>query len=452
MRRKYPRSFALILSLAVICIGRANPTSIESHQDQTVKIGVTLVQVDAVVTDDHGNPVRDLKPEDFEVFEDGHKQRISNFSFINTLSSPAQPHPAAVKPPDKSALYIPPPNLLPEQVKRTIALVVDDLSMSPSSIIETKQALKKFVSDRMEPGDLVAVIRTGGGMGALQQFTSDKRRLYAAIDRIWWNPFGNGGISAVPAIGGAPIRAADINVPPDNLSSGFSGDDRQIAEESRRQIFAAGTLGAVNYVVKGLAELPGRKSVVLMSEGFPVNYERGRDTRIFDLLRQLADLANRASVVVYTIDPRGLVDLGLTAADDVGRMTPQEVERSLDARSDAFRQSQEALLYLAAETGGLAVRNSNDIVRGLDRVMNDQNGYYLIGFIPDEKTFKTVNGARPFHDVKVSVKRAGLHVRYHHGFYGISDQEIHAVPQTRAQQMAAALISPFSSGGISVKL
>ena len=109
---------------------------------------------------DHGNPVRDLKSEDFEVFEDGHKQRISNFSFIDTLSSPAQPHPAAVRPLDKSPLYIPPPELRPEQVKRTIAVVVDDLSMSPTSIIETKQALKKFVSDRMEPSDLVAVIRT----------------------------------------------------------------------------------------------------------------------------------------------------------------------------------------------------------------------------------------------------------------------------------------------------
>ena len=96
------------------------------------------------------------------------------------------------------------------------------------------------------------------------------------------------------------------------------------------------------------------------------------------------------------------------------------------------------------------MHNSNDIVRGLDRVMNDQNGYYLIGFTPDEKTFKTVNGARPFHDVKVTVKRAGLHVRYHHGFYGISDEEVHSVPLTRAEQMAAA--SPFSSGGISVKL
>ena len=77
----------------------------------------------------------------------------------------------------------------PEQIRRTIALVVDDLSLSFESAYQTQKALKKFVDEQMQDGDLVAIIRTGAGIGALQQFTSDKRILYAAIEKVKWNPW-----------------------------------------------------------------------------------------------------------------------------------------------------------------------------------------------------------------------------------------------------------------------
>jgi VWFA-related protein len=152
-------------------------------KDDVVKISVTLVQVDAVVTDKSGRQVTDLKPEDFEISEDGKTQRITNFAYVpvnqpaaaTSVTATAAVTPAPVKPKEKVAIP-PPPRLRPEQIRRTVALMVDDLSLSFTSVDSVRAALKKFVDEQMQQGDLVAIIRTSAGMGVLQQFTADKRR------------------------------------------------------------------------------------------------------------------------------------------------------------------------------------------------------------------------------------------------------------------------------------
>jgi VWFA-related protein len=175
-------------------------------KDDVVRISVTLVQVDAVVTDDKGKQVTDLKPEDFQILEDGHSQRITNFSYVSNASAQPARQGAPAGRPDKLAPPVPSAPLRPDEVKRTMALVVDDLSMSFESIAYTRDALKKFVDQQMQPGDLVAILRTGAGIGALQQFTSDKRQLYAAIERLHWNAMGVGGIGAFAPISSDAVR------------------------------------------------------------------------------------------------------------------------------------------------------------------------------------------------------------------------------------------------------
>ena len=144
-----------------------------------VKISTTLIQLDATVTDKNGKIVTDLTAEDFEIFENGEKQTITNFSFVSSVP--------AIKPvvtpgKNQAGVPVPPVQLRPEQVRRTIALVVDDLGLSAESVHFVKRALKKFVDEQMQPADLVAIMRTGSGTGALQQFTSDKNLLYLAIE------------------------------------------------------------------------------------------------------------------------------------------------------------------------------------------------------------------------------------------------------------------------------
>src|SRR5262245_62885700 len=182
------------------------PAQSRAPKDEPVRISVTLVQVDAVVTDARGKQVTDLKPEDFEVLEDGRPQRITNFSYVSAETS--LPEPRLASPRDKLAPPLPPSPLRPDQVKRTVAVVVDDLGMSFESIAYARDALKKFVDQQIETGDLVAIIRSGAGIGALQQFTTDKRQLYAAIDRLRWNPMGSGGISPFQPITSDPTGGA----------------------------------------------------------------------------------------------------------------------------------------------------------------------------------------------------------------------------------------------------
>ena len=296
------RRLILALPLIIACFTTASGQQKASAQkgpqkEDVVRISVTLVQVDVTVTDRKGRQVTDLKPEDFEIYEDGRKQHISAFSY--ELAQPTSGTPVAdeAAPPNKDAPLLPPARLKPADVRRTIALVVDDLSLSFQSAYYVRDALKKFVNERMEPGDLVAIIRTGAGMGALQQFTNDKRQLYAAIERVRWNPAGGGHIGAF-----API---------DTDSPSMGELDRL-----RDDIFSVGTLGALNFIVRGLDDLPGRKSIILFSDGITLHSHDGNG-RVLDSVRRLVELANRASVVVYTIDPRGLQYFGLTAADHV---------------------------------------------------------------------------------------------------------------------------------------
>jgi VWFA-related protein len=177
----------------------------------------------------------------------------------------------------------------------------------------------------------VAIIRTSGGMGALQQFTSDKRQLYAAIERVKWFSSGRGAIAAFAALDDS--QATSIGDDMDEKANP-SEDLNQFREE----VFSVGTLGAISYVVRGLRELPGRKSVLLVSDGIKIfnSSDPGRSDRVLQAMRRLTDQANRASVVIYTMDARGLPTLGLTAADNTGSMRPEQVEQQLSNRRADF--------------------------------------------------------------------------------------------------------------------
>ena len=429
-----------------------------SHQgeEDVVRITTNLVQIDPVITDRYGKQVTDLGPDEVQILEDGKPQKITNFSYI-PLDSPELPRPA--KPSkgfDKNAPPVPPVHLRPEQVHRTMALVVDDLGLSFESAHYVRDALKKFIDQQMQPNDLVAIIRTGGGMGALQQFTSDKRQLYAAVERVKWNPISRGGIAAFAPISSDPSSLSSPrgakSSSTDSSSDTTSNDD---LDQFREDLFAVGTLGAVNYIVRGLRELPGRKSIVLISDGFTIfnRSEPSGSERVLNALRHLTDQANRASVVIYTMDARGLPTLSLTAADSTLGMTAGQIEQSLSDRRTAFFESQSGLSYLAQQTGGFAIRNTNDLNGGIRRVIEDQRGYYLIGYRPDESTFDKVSGRRKFHKLALKVKRPGkFNVRMRNGFYGITDEEVAPSRQTLAQRMVGALVSPFGSAGVHLRL
>lgn len=427
------------MTLALAGAQTPPPSSQQPPPETVIRINVNLVQVDAVVTDSKGKPVTDLRKQDFVILQDGKPQSITNFSYISTRA-PLTATQVAKASARKGMPAAPPPpamRLKTRQVRRAIALVVDDLGLSFESVVRVRQAMKKWVDNDMQQGDVVAVIRTSAGMGALQQFTNDKRVLYAAIDRVRYNSLGRVGISSFAPLGGAAAAA---------------GIDTTIPDEERERIFSVGSLGAIRYVVDGLREIPGRKSVVLFSENLRLLYSDGPNDLVMEEVQRLIDAANRSSVVIYSIDPRGLVYTGLTAADNTAGRGPRQLARVPMERSRQMFDSQDGMVMLAHDTGGLFMQNTNDIDGALRQVVEDGDGYYLIGYHPAAATFDEKTGRPKFHNLQVRVKRPGLQVRSRKGFFGTSDRAIAPVAHTRQAEIAHALFSPFSTGDLHLKL
>lgn len=453
------------------------PQTSSQRADDVVKITTNLVQVDVAVTDKKGRPVTDLRPEEFQLFEDGRLQKITNFSFISTGASPPSADTSKV---DRSRKTAEPPvptiRLKSEQVKRTFALVIDDLGLSFESVHFVRQALRKFVDEQMQPGDLVAIIRTGAGVGALQTFTSDKRLLYAAIERVKWNSRGRAGIAAFAPIEDSPLDTFNKRprVPGDSMvpaidTPGMKADPEREMQKNysdfRDEVFQVGTLGALNYIIRGLRTLPGRKSIVLLSDTLTLFNGPGEGNyRTIQAMRRLTDLANRASVVIYTVDPRGLPSLNLTAADNTNTLTTlgdgtvvransgPALMQSMNQRTLDMWQSQEGLRYLAFETGGFFVTNNNDISLGIKKALDASRDFYLIGYRPDESTFDPQTGRRRYHQVSVKVNRPGVVVRTRTGFFGIPNEEAQTIGRGVAEQLMAAITTPFESGAVDLRL
>ena len=423
------------------------PDAQQVDDDRPVQLSVTLVQVDAVVVDKDGRQVTDLTAADFEILEDGRPQAITDFSYVAGTPAAAAPAPAAPAAPRPGA---PAARLRPEQVRRTIAIVVDALAFE--DIHFARRAMKKFVEEQMQPGDLVAIVQARAGARSFQTFTSDKRQLLAAIERVRWSPSfltSDAPLDRDPdADCGEDVRSSPVGrgTAP-GAGGGATGTPIAFNEGAafRAETFTRGTLGVLQTVARGLQELPGRKAVILLSSGFPIDLGKC-GYRVEKALQGLIDTANRASVGIYSVDVRGLQVLGPTAADSIS--DPRQIGELISRRQRNFFHSQDILSLLAKQSGGTFTRNSNDITGAIRRAADDQNGYYLIAYQPEEATFAGREGKREFHKLSVKVKRPGLTVRSRTGFYGITDDELRVTPQTPGEQLVRAILSPFGAEGV----
>ncbi len=390
------RLFVLALIVAAACVASISAqrpeTSVEPTEQKPIfRLSVSLVQLDAVVTDKKGRHVTTLGTDDFEIFQDGRPQPITAVTYVD----------AAVDWHDTSGLPpLPPEAVRPMDAQRIIGIVVDDLRMSFESIYYARNGLGKFADRQFVPGDRVMLVTTSGNYRRAPQLTSSAATLKAAANRLRYSMWGITGASALDPVDGI-------------------GDAFDRAEGFREYTFAVSAIERIEGVIDALRPLPGRKSVILVSEGFSISGFDMDTNAIRDAMQALVDRANRAGVVVYAIDPRGLVITGLTAADAVGN--PQRMAAIASQRANALRDTQDGLRYIAGETGGFAVVNSNDLALGMKRIMSDQQGYYLIGYQPEAGTVRT-NDRPKFKRVKIKVKQRGLKVRTRSGFYNIASE------------------------------
>lgn len=386
------RHCTVLLALAMTV--RAQPV------EPVIRISTSLVQIDAIVTDNKtGRLVTDLRATDFEISQDSKRRDTTAFSFVQVTEAARKP-----------STGVPPPasgnGVAPEQVRRTMAIVVDDLSLAFPDLVRVRDAVKGFVG-QLGDGDVAAIVPMSGGMGIYSQFTTDRALLTAAADMIRLNPWAS------------PMDA------PSPLVGAFS-------EEV--QALRAGALGSLQTAIRGLRNMPGRKSLVLISSGYyaPNSFDAGMD--------QIADEATRAAVSIYAIDP----GVGAPGWTDAEIQTPARSEPYDRARArEGWRG---AIISATARTGGLYFKNDNGLKELLARALDDQSSYYLLGYNPGSDSFD-----RKFHKISVRVLRPGVTVRSRTGYVGVEDGPAQPA-ESGARRMIQSLLGPFQVNDLHTRL
>ncbi|HEX8370472.1 MAG TPA: VWA domain-containing protein [Pyrinomonadaceae bacterium] len=444
-------SFALVICLLTtisIFAQQTNPTPPATDEDDVVKITTKLVQLDAIVTDEKGNQVTDLTAADFEVLQDGKPQKITNFSYVNTVAPNSAP--VKIEKKDRNAILPPSPAVTGRSSGgRLITFVVDNCTASASGIYAAREALNKFIRQQMLPGDMVAIYQTTGGSSLLQQFTSDREQLLHLVRKIIWYP--NRGCLAAGGPVFEPIR--------DDLLTETDKKIKEAAEDASRDIQSVSVINVLNYIVRGLGRVGGRKVVFLLSDGIPLRTRTDKplgthSVRTEAALRGLTDTANRAAVVFNTIDTRGLVNTdAIEAVDDVsGRRDVDggnsNAEKVAQERRSLLFGTQDGLNFLARETGGTFSKNQNFLDVPIGRALNLEKGYYLLAYEPDDETFKGKN----FNQVSIKVSRPGLKVVSRAGFLGRVDEKQNVSRRTGDSELYEAAVAPLPRTGMNLRL
>lgn len=433
-------SLVFLLLCVVPCCAQTPPSQTRPPDEDRVVVNTNLVQVDAIVTDKNGKQINDLRPVDFELIEGGRPRDIVGFSYVD-LKNPAQTD-------QKSPIAIPdnkvaPPHLhalKPENVRRAIAIVVDDFGLSFESIARLRSALEKLVSEQTDSSDVIAVIRASGGPGSMQQFTSNRAELLATIKRLRWYQTGRGGGAALDSLTADDRDENGVELP--GYSSAHPPD------LSHKEFFG-GSLGALGLVIDRLAKFPGRKSIVLISENLPLTSreaQAGGATRVLD---KLIELANRSSIVISTMDARGLPKSGLTADDNQYNLAANQVDKRVRERFQKFTVAQDALNYIAEKTGGMFVHDVNDLKDGLRRIIDSDQGYYLLAFRPDDAD--KVRADKSYR-VTLRLKRNDLVLRSRATFRRFAPTTDEPQKQTTTEVLREALASPFVKDDVRLKV
>jgi VWFA-related protein len=419
---------------------KATPTP---PSDDRVVVTTNLVQVDAVVTDKNGKQITDLRPDDFELVEGGRTREIVGFSYVPLTSTATGTNTSAAKTPERPQSQAVPPNLhalRPESVRRAVAILVDDFGLSFEGMARLRTALEKFVSDQTEPTDVIAVVRSSAGPGAMQQFTANRAEVLATIKRLRWYPTGRGGMSSAESINphehdwnGLDLQGYSSPAPPDLSNKEFMG----------------GSLGALAFVVDRLSKFPGRKSIVLISENLPLTTLGAQVSGATNALDRVIQFANQHSIVISTMDARGLPKPGMTTDDSQYDLAANQVDKRMRERAIQFNVRQDTLSYIAQNTGGIFVRNNNDLDNGLRRIIDSVQGYYLMAFRPDDADKER---SRRTYKVTVRLKRPDLELRSRSTFTRFAETTNAVAPPTKDDELRDALASPFVKEDVRLKL
>ncbi|HVA87864.1 MAG TPA: VWA domain-containing protein, partial [Candidatus Saccharimonadales bacterium] len=386
----------------------------------TYRTSTELVQVDVIVEDSKGRFVSTLTPNDFEVFEDGKRQKIETFSLVGAPAGTAETG-AAQAPAGAAGAPAVQPGPTPTMAagRRIFILVFDDRHLLPGAFKNVQRAAEQFINKEFTGSDVGGIVANGEMLG--NRLTSDREELLADVRKLKprasvmtqhydlgdWPPLlsveeaeqivaGN-----QAALNEAVIRAnqdmSQGRIPIDPTGAVMEKAQRIVTQA---QVAANETLNTLSILMAGLAKFPGPKSVVFFSDGF-------FSDESWPGVQQVVGLAARARVRIYSVDARGL---NLTSTNDTSLNPTTTIDGlgSLYAQMDAGSDGPNSL---AVDTGGFVTRYTNNFVKALDQIADDGRTYYLIGYRPTNTDF---NGK--FRKISVKVTRPHLTVRARRGY------------------------------------
>ena len=336
-----------------IAVALVVTTSVTTGQFRS---GTALVLVDVVATQADGSLNRDLKREDFLIFEDGKPQEVKQFQVVDLESIAAE--------------TTDPPGVFSNRAEpgAVFALVLDDMNIDAKHTALMQQTARKFVDEQVRSGDYIGVMRTGVNSPLL--LTTDRELVRPLIAQTVGRRDLNDVASLTGGSGDAlPTQSLNTAQMPDFSALGLfdmSPSARIQAEQS---------LVMLQKVIEYLAPIPARrKAVLLFSQGIAFDLEAfaaDSNSRSFDTMRRLLSAAREGNVAVYTVDPRGLQ----------GSTDPSIGEKPVPVTRDA---GVETLRDLATATGGRAVVSSNEIPAAFSRIARENRFYYLVGYEPPD--------------------------------------------------------------------
>jgi VWFA-related protein len=414
------------LSISALVCGRAVAAqqSPPARKAITEAVQVHVVNVEVFATGKDGQPVLDLKPEEFELREDGRPVALSNFL------APVGGRFAA------AAAEAEAPPVLPstggsDESQRTLVVFVDSFNLRPIGRKMVLDRLEDFLGERLRDGWRVVVVEYDRSLRQLTPLTGDREQVASALGALRARTT-EGTMTTI--LKQKLLR--DMGRPPatENSEAGELAREELLrgietfAEDQLRLDTAL--LEALGRFVDGLAGLPGRKAVLYVSDGVPARvadelfreyqarfpgrsefFETMTRYSLSGRLREVTQRANASRITFYTINARPDIGLEQGTAEAGGAPNETQVE-TVEAMS-----RDESLIEFAAGTGGLPLYNTSSLADGLEKMADDLDSAYLLGYTPDHF------GDGKFHKLSVRVTRAGVSVRCRQGYLDKSPEQ-----------------------------
>jgi VWFA-related protein len=416
---------SILLAASAHAQQQQNNQTASQEADDVLRIRTELVQTDVLVLDKQGRFVDNLPREQFELKVDGKPQAISFFERVRTGSADEETQLAAARGLASASTAKGGVVVHPADRGRTIFFFIDDVHLSADSLARARKVVLHFIDEEMGANDEVVVASASGQIGFLQQLTSNKTVLRAAVARLGFKQYvqTRGEFPEISEYQAFTIEEQndrglfnyfvdellreDSTLRPEIAQTIISNRVQMIVNQSNFYVTSA--LSSLETFMRSSAQVPGRKLFYFISDGFILNI---RSTNVVDRLRRITDAALRSGSVIYTIDARGLA---LDPGQESTARSSFDLKGTLAMRSFAERTiPQEPLYKLAEDTGGRALVNTNALSTSVSLALKETSAYYLLAWRPESEQARS----NKFRQIEVSVRdRPDLKVLVQRGYF-----------------------------------